>query len=453
MPTPPRERASASALALLGLLAAGCGPAEPVEEAPPAPPNLLLIISDDHGYGDFGFMGSPVARTPHIDQLAREGTVFPVAYNTASICQPSLITLLTGLYPEQWEATSRDFERRAPQGASQGFVTRARTLPRLLRRAGYRSFQGGKFWEGTYEMAGFTHGLKVRDRQGLAEVDIRSGGRASLALGRRTLMPLTDFIDAHTEEPFFVWYAPFLPHVPHDAPPEFEALYADDDLTAHERRYLANVTRLDDTVGKLVAHLEARELRDDTLIIFLADNGWQPSPPSAEREVIGGAKGKGTIYELGWRTPLVFNWPGRIPAGVVNPGLVSTVDLFPTLLDYAGVEVPADRPGHSLRPALEDGIVNLRKMLYGSDRGHRPRAARRPDSGPQHRSPTFFARSERWRYVWNSGKGKESLYDIVVDPEEERDVSAAHPELTERFRRDIEAWDASVQGSLLPDPF
>ncbi|MBW2266927.1 MAG: sulfatase-like hydrolase/transferase [Deltaproteobacteria bacterium] len=432
------------------LWVAACGSPQSDGAAVAERPNIVLIISDDHGYGDFGFMGSEVAKTPNIDRLAREGSTFPVTYNTGSLCRPSLISLLTGLDPKQWEVSTAEFARSGPRSRGKQAIRHFATLPRVLGKHGYATFQAGKLWEGNYEMAGFGDGLKTRHATGLRDTGAWAGGDESLAVGRTTLAPVTDFIDAHVGEPFFVWFAPMLPHTPHDAPKHYEDRYADLGLSGRERRYFANVSRLDDAVGALIAHLERRGLRERTLVVFLADNGWEPERRDDEQVWVGGAKGKASMFELGWRTPLVFNWPNAIPAGEVKPSLVSTLDLFPTLLDYAGAAPLPDRPGRSLRPVLDGGDPDIRTALYGSDRGIRPRerAQHGPPSAP--RAPAFFARSARWHYIWTSETGDDALYDILEDPDEEENVATAHPEQVQRFRTEIEAWHEAVQEPLLP---
>jgi uncharacterized sulfatase len=437
-------------ICLVMLCFVACDTAAPETATVFAQPNIVLMISDDQGYRDFGFMGSPVAQTPNIDRLASEGSYFPVAYNTASLCRPSLISLLTGLYPQQWEVTTKVFERRNPGPVGRSPVGAFDTLPRVLSSYGYATFQAGKFWEGTYKLAGFTNGLKTKHFADLRDSDAWAGGEESLAVGRTTLAPVTDFIDAHVDQPFFIWFAPMLPHTPHDAPKRYEDLYSDLGLSGNERRYFANVTRLDDAVGELIAHLERRGLRERTLVVFLADNGWENEQRDDDQVWVGGDRGKASMFELGWRTPLIFNWPGTIAAGAVKPSLVSTIDLFPTLLDFAGAAPLSNRMGRSLRPVLDGGDPNIRAVLYGSDRGIRPREERTPGAPRKLKAPAFFARTTRWHYIWNSESGSDALYDILGDPGEERNVAASHPEQVQRFRDELEAWNETVQEPLLP---
>lgn len=423
---------------------AACSAPEPPEPAAANPPNIVLIISDDHGYGDFGFMGSTVAKTPNIDRLAQGGTVFPVAYNTGSTCRPSLSSLVTGLDPTQWQATSEAYEQRHPGPKGKLPILAFETLPRLLRGQGYAALQTGKFWLGTYAQAGFSDGLKTLHADSRWS-KLSAGGKASLAVGRTTLAPVTEFIDAHVDQPFFIWFAPMLPHVPFDAPQHYRDRYADAGLSAHELGYFANVSRLDDSVGALVSHLEAAGVRERTLIVFLADNGWEAEKRDEGEVFAGGDKGKASIFELGWRTPLIFNWPAVIAAGETRSSLASTLDLFPTLLDYAQVAAPPEKPGRSLRPVLEGAAPDIRTTLFGSDQGYRVRDAaihrRRGKPG----EPAFFARTKHWRYIWRTESDSDALYDMRVDPREEHNLAEAHPEKVQRLREEIEAWHAGVQ--------
>src|SRR5687767_10085615 len=181
-----------------------------------ATPNVVLIVSDDQHWGDFGFMGHPHIRTPHLDKLAAEGAVFPNGYVPTSLCRASLATLLTGLYGHQHKICCNDPPGGVDRAAMHPFVRKAPALPRLLRQKGYVSLQTGKFWEGHFENAGFTHGMTVKGRH----------GDDGLVIGRKTLQPVYDFIEGNAGKPFFVWYAPMMPHEPHNPPPRLLGKYA-----------------------------------------------------------------------------------------------------------------------------------------------------------------------------------------------------------------------------------
>jgi uncharacterized sulfatase len=426
---------------------------------PPEVPNIILIIGDDHGWPYFGFMGHEIVKTPNLDALAEEGVVFPYGYTTASTCRPSLRSLLTGLHPLQWRAKRQVLRAQGRGGPGYDRIQDFVTLPRRLAERGYASFQGGKYWEGSYRAGGFSDGMK----QPIDEATLRKWGRIqskagadSLELGRTTMQPLWDFLDAHRDAPFFVWFAPKLPHTPHDPPAKYLELYRDENLSDAARKYYANITRFDDKVGELVTRLEKLGLRDETLLVYLADNGWEQDP-SATNPVkqLGGPKGKSSMYELGFRTPIIFNWPGRLPRGRRPGDLVSGVDLFTTLLDFAGLEPPPDRTGINLRPSMLAGGMSSRKAVIGSMSALRP-PQRTPAAIPKTEESlvryerAYFFRDESWHYIWYADSEKfgdrdaEELYLIDEDPREERNVVGAHPELSKRFREQIQRWIEDV---------
>ncbi|MBW2272157.1 MAG: sulfatase-like hydrolase/transferase [Deltaproteobacteria bacterium] len=438
--------ALAAALALGGLW--GCGADAPARTTP----SIVFIIGDDHGYLDFGFMGSEWVQTPNLDQLAGQGTVFPNAYVTASICGPSLRSLVTGLHPYQWTLRKLHLQSggvsRSGESEIQDFVT----LPRLLSEVGYASYQAGKFFGGSYDLAGFSEGMN-------GPGDELGFGGAGKQLGRAIpLAPVHDFLDRHGDAPFFLWFAPMLPHHPFDAGPEYSAPYQGRGLSGPALKYYANITRFDALVGELVAALEERGLREQTLIVYLADNGWDQgpgdSPPGAvtggwERD---GEKGKYSMHELGFRTPIVLNWPGQVPAGVVNEGLVSAVDLFPTVLDYAGAPPRPERPGSSLRAAVEGRAPWQREALVGGMihvRGSELRSL--PPEGRKflEPEPAYFVRDRDWHYIHYEAWGAEQLFDLRKDPDENHDLAPHRPELTARYRARIEQWKQEMQRSYM----
>ncbi len=414
-------------LCLGALLACGAPPA-PVDATPP---NIVMIISDDQGYGDFGFMGSETIRTPNLDALAASGTVFSHGYSTASTCRPAMRSLLTGLETIQWWARSLQLKR---SGVRRGFAKQIQdfeTLPGRLASVGYRSFQAGKFWEATYALAGFTHGMQEEgDNSFWGSVDAES-------LGRPSIEPVQRFIETHGQEPFFLWFAPKLPHVPHDASAELVASYPEN-LSYGARRYYANVTRFDQVVGELIETLERHGLRERTLIVFLIDNGWDQGPTARRRmlSIRDGDRGKGTVYEIGFRTPILFAWPGRVPAGKVDASLVSTVDLIPTLLDFAGAPALADRPGINLRSRIETGDGPKRDSLAGWVRAPRAVGKHADPSQPS----AFTLRKDDWRYVWYPRTDHQELHDLRQDPRQENDLSTDRPEVTRQLREIVIAW-------------
>ncbi|MCP4035694.1 MAG: sulfatase-like hydrolase/transferase, partial [bacterium] len=334
---------------LAGLLACG---------REPTPPNIVLVIGDDHGYTDFGFMGSPIAHTPELDRLAQEGVAFTHGFNTSSACRNSLLSMLTGLHPIQWDARRQQLLRAGIVHAENQLITEFATLPRLLGERGYVSFQAGKYWEGAFSSGGFDAGTTeplpdavVNETGGLPEL---SGGRG-LGIGRSTMEPVFEFLEAERDGPFFLWFAPMLPHLPHNPKPRDLAPYENRRLTDSARLYYGTITRFDRTVSRLLDALRERDLLDETLVVYLADNGWDQRPGYSREGQLDGPRGKKSIYELGFRTPIVFHWPRSIAGGRRFDARVSTVDVFTTLLDVAGAKPPPDRMGRSLWPSVAQG--------------------------------------------------------------------------------------------------
>jgi uncharacterized sulfatase len=193
------------------------------------------------------------------------------------------------------------------------------TLPKLLAGAGYRSLQTGKWWEGGCQCGGFT--------EGMTHGDPKRGGRhgdVGLQIGRKTMAPAFDFIDscAESKTPFFLWYAPFLPHTPHNPPERLLAQYRKEGVPEPIAKYQAMCTWFDETCGQLLDHVEARDLTRDTIVVLVTDNGWIQRPDKN-----GFApRSKRTAYEGGVRTPILFSWPGNIePAEHSFP--VSSIDI------------------------------------------------------------------------------------------------------------------------------
>ncbi len=393
--------------------------------AAPRRPNLVLLIGDDHGWPYSGFMGHPTVQTPNLDALAAAGTTFINAQNPASICQPTLRGLLAGVHDEQWGRRRSNLEQLLGKLPPRTEVAYYRTVPRELVRQGYLAWEGGKLWEGTFATAGFSHGLATF----LFPSWFRSAGDQFGREGWSTgtaLAPLEEFLDEAHGQPFFLWLAPLLPHVPYDAPAEFTRLYEGRE-SPQVARYFANVTWLDAVVGRVVEALERRGLRDDTLIVYLSDNGKEPA-----QDMAGVGTGKGTLYELGFRTPLVVSWPGHVPPGVVRDDLVSTLDVPATLLDYAGADAIEDLEGRSLRGAIEQGDEVGRPRLVGRYRSPHPA------------SNGYWVRTPQWRYLV-AADGREELHAIAVDPFERADVAPAHPDVVRRFRADVVAWQQRVE--------
>ena len=428
----------------------GAGPTG--DEAASRPPNIVLFISDDHGWDHYGFQGHPFARTPNVDRLADEGVLFTNGYSQAPVCVPALRTLLSGLPPALWRRAREDLV------AAHGEIPFRREsrhmpilLPRMLRRAGYTSFAGGKMWEGTFEDAGFDAGtMKV---PAFAAVD------GAMEFGRESMAPLFEWIDRQSG-PWFAWVAPMLPHIPHDPPPELVDLYRDVEISDEARRYYANVTRLDARVGELVTHLRSIGALDDTVLIYLADNGWeqrlQGTTPLGNR--LGGDRGKGSMFDRAMHTPIIVRDGRRLTAGSrsgerdVRETIVDFEDVYATILDYAGVEPHACAEGNSFRPnGAEPRDAEPTGVFFARTSQLRAPSAESIDRPPRpSHEPGRFLRSGPWAYTQHAARDEEYVYDPSDGPEARIDGSARPPELTARLRRLADAEEERLAGRHCP---
>ena len=404
-----------------------------------AAPNIVLIVSDDHAWTDYSFMRHPQLRTPHLDRLARESLTFRRGYVPSSLCCPSLASIISGKYPHQHKITSNDpplppgtsaqeFQRSAAFREGRDTMNRhlqaAGTLPALLARQDYLSLQTGKWWQGHYREGGFTHGMTQGGRHGDAGLDI----------GRKTMQPIYDFIAAARAEqkPFFVWYAPLLPHEPHTPPQRLfdkvRSLTPSDSVA----RYWASVEWFDETVGALLDHLDAKKLSNDTIVVYLADNGWIQNPDGPRYA----PKSKQSPYDGGVRTPIMLRWPGHI-APRESPDLAMSIDLAPTLLTAAGRKPPDGMLGINL---LDDTAVRRRKAIFGECFTHNAIDLDNP------------AANLRWRWMiegdWkliapdpvNEPGAEAELYNLAEDPHERVDRSQQEGQRVARMRAALDAW-------------
>lgn len=466
---------------LLSCLLAGVSPATA------SPLHVVYIIADDQAWHDFGFMGSKEALTPHLDRLAARSACFTHGYVPTSLCSPSLATLLTGRYPHQSglhynhpppgnsafnKMRSRaDYERaRAPAFAR---IRQQPSLSRLLGERGYRSLQTGKFWEGHFSNAGFTEGMTVfepapgQDYGGnrvLANGDMAAHGNGDhgLKIGRETLQPIADFLDRHAAQaPTFVWYAPYLPHQPHDSPRKFFELHEGRGLPAHRIPYLASISQFDATVGELMALYEQRGLAGNTLFVFVSDNGWTPDTVPDKKhpgEFILNKRSKYSPFEDGLRTPILLRWDGVI-APATHETLVSSVDLLPTVLEAVGAPLP-ELPGRSLLAVAKGGQTLADQPVFGEIYPGDASVLGQPARDIAYR----WVRHGRHKLIvphlhgqarpWNDYLREPALFDVVADPGEARNLADDPTQAVtlRRLRERLDAWWTPGQNDALPTP-
>lgn len=421
-------------------------------------PNIILIISDDQNYRDFGFMGNRQVQTPNLDRLASESATYVNGYVPSSVCSPSLATILTGRYPHEHgihynhpPPGNAAFNRMASRAEydlvrSESFrlIRAVDTLPRLLRDdAGYRCLQTGKFWEGHYKNAGFTHGMtkftpvpgqEFGGNRKLASGELAAHGNGDwgLKIGRQTMQPIYDFIDQADAAPFLIWYAPYLPHQPHDSPERYYDLYDGHPVSANRLPYYAAISQFDETVGQLIEHVEARELASDTLFLFIVDNGWVPGQVRAKgrpEEFDHTKRSKRAPFDDGLRTPILIRWDGHTKARM-HHGLVSSIDIMPTLLTAVGLANKAkDLPGLNLLPsACGRSSLDARRAVFGEIYPGDATSLDDPSADIAYR----WVRRGDWKLItthshngkppWGSYLVRDAMFNVVDDPGETKNL-------------------------------
>lgn len=417
--------------------------------APARKPNVLLIITDDQGYGDFSVHGNPHLRTPHIDGLAKTGVRFDRFY-VNSFCAPTRAALLTGRWPLRTGCHGVTHNREAMRPSEV-------TIAEALQAAGYRTACIGKWHNGeqyplTPRGQGFAESFGFNNGHWNDYVDpvLLRGATHEPTTGYITDV-LTDeamrFITANKAQPFLCYLAYNAPHSPYQVPDRyfdaFKAKGFDDDVSA----FYGMCENLDDNVGRLLGHLEREQLANDTIVLFLTDNGGT----AGVKLFNGGMRGgKTSVHEGGSRVPLFVRWPAaNWPPHVVVP-IVSHIDLYPTILDLCGVAPPAGPrvDGVTLRPLLEkadrDGWPDRTLFTHnpidesnkypGAVRTQRYRLVREiKGSGGGSKAKADDAGASAWQ-----------LYDMAADPGETTDIAATHPGIVQDLAARYDSWFADV---------
>lgn len=425
------------------------------------PPNFIVIFCDDLGYGDLGCFGHPTIATPHLDQMAAEGQKWTQFYVAAPVCTPSRAGLMTGRLPIRSGLCSPKRRVLFPDSAG-GLPASEITIPELLKKAGYATGMVGKWHLGHLpqylpHQHGFDEWFGVpysndmdRNSKGPKGWDAflepkfeywdvplyRNDELIERPTDQRTITKrygdeAVRFIDAHKDQPFFLYLAHSMPHVP--------LFRSDSFVDRSERGFYGDVIEeIDDSVGKVLDAVREGGLAQNTIVIFTSDNG-----PWLEYGDMGGSAGllragKGTTFEGGMRVPTIIWWPGSARPGVVtDPG--ATLDLLPTFCALAGVQIPADR------------------VLDGADISGRIRgkSASPRDSVFFYRGDILYAvRNGPWKMHFRSrprSGAKETihetplLYHLEHDPSEKKNLAKKHPEIIEQLRAIAETHQASLQ--------
>lgn len=457
-------------------------------------PNVIFILSDDQAWFDYSFMrranvekaamdldpGIPqVAKTPAIDRLADEGLTFVHGYCNP-VCRPSLASIITGAHVHQHWVSGNDLVNssgtRVDDTTVEARMQVMNPLPRTLAsQLGYTCFQTGKWWEGHPSNGGFTHSDTANSTAAGSEPSQWSGGMPSYVRARHgdwglmtgrvdyvndlqapahpipypnTVQTVTDFITTQVtaEQPFMVWYAPFLPHTPHDPPAGLLAQYTALGLSNDDARYYANIERFDGGVGAILDHLDSQGITDETIVVMICDNGRQYDLATL---------GKLTPYETGVRTPIIIRWPDQIkPGGAIEPAFIRTpvdlTDLVPTVHAALGLPKFTEMTGINL---LDPAAVAARETVCGADYDVEIRQLANPWDALESR----FAIKDGWKLILYADGNKElfQLYDratgLPVDPHETNNVVADNPEIVSDLTSAIVNWYAVAPNDVPRD--
>lgn len=406
-------------------------------------PNIVLIISDDQSWTDYSFMGHEYIQTPRIDQLAASGLTFTHGYTTAPLCSPALASIATGLYPHQHGILGNDPVFSSPERKYSAEWMQERmkhyqpviskfeelkTIADVLGENGYTSLQTGKWWPGNFATGGFDEGMTHGD-------PLREGrhGDEGLKIGREGLDEIYRFIDTAQKQnqPFYVWYAPFLPHAPHNPPDSLKQKYLTLAPTEAVANYWAMCEWFDITCGQLVDYVEQKELTQNTLFIYVTDNGWIQDP---DKPNVYAPRSKREPYEMGIRTPIIFNWDGKIKPefNITNP--VSSIDIATTIYEICGIETPDDLQGINV---LNNTALNARETIFAETFAHDFTTI---DSSLYYRMAIDFP----WKLILPDGTNKPEasteLFNIEQDPFEKENLAEENPEVVGRLKNQIENW-------------
>jgi arylsulfatase A-like enzyme len=409
-------------------------------------PNVVLILMDDLGYGDLGSYGAPDVRTPNIDRLAREGVRLTDAYANGAVCTPTRTALITGRYQQR---VSLEWALGASPGDRElGLPATGTSLPALLKANGYATGLVGKWhlgWKpefgpithGFDEFYGFlsgAHDYYTRTTDGPPDLyenttPVEPAGYLTDEITRRGV----SFIARHADGRFFLevaYNAVHWPFEPPDRPPTGATVrplrqMPDDSVPATRQDYVRMLERADRGVGEILAALERGGLANNTLVIFTNDNGGEwlsRNAPFFHR--------KGTLWEGGIRVPLIFRWPGQLPAAKTSAQPAITFDITASILAATRTPLPEGYhpDGIDLLPILRGDSPAVERRLFW--RVNRPNRQQRA------------VRSGRWKLLVDAGQYL--LFDLAADPGERADLAARHPDIVLTLKGALADWERDV---------
>lgn len=415
-----------------------------VEKSEEKLPNIVFILSDDQAWTDYGFMGHEHINTPNLDRLAAESRTFTRGYVPTSLCSPSLASIITGVYPRRHQVLGNDrvlpgdvvennkaWEMSWRAKNYESVIERFKelnTLPKMLKEKGYLSFQTGKWWIGNHANGGFDYGMTHGDPE-------RGGrhGDYGLEIGRKGMDTLYNYIDLALEKrkPFFAWYAPFLPHSPHNPPDSLLQKYIKKAPSEYVAKYWAMCEWFDITCGELMDYIEEKGETENTIFVYVCDNGWVQNEHNPTYDPVS----KRAPYDFGLRTPIMFKWKGKIEPELDDRSLVSSLDMVPTVLDLVGIDRPKELDGINV---LNDGELTDRKAIFGEIYKH---DFNNVEESLNYRMVMTYPYKLIVPNPKNRPDEKVQLFNIYDDPFEQVDLVDKNPSVVEELTRTMEeSW-------------
>jgi len=436
-------------------------------------PNIVFILADDAGWSDLGCYGADLCETPHLDQLAATGVRFTDAY-AMPVCSPTRAALMTGRHAARVQMTiwsegslKGPRNRRLLQGQSLHSLPHSETtLAKYLQDAGYLTALVGKWHLGDADHYPETHGFDVnvggthwgapqtfwwpyrgagRFGSGYRYVPHLEFGRPGEYLTDRLTDEALTVIDNAGDQPFFLYLSHHAPHTPIEAKAEDVQYFASKlrpEMKQQNAVYAGMMKSLDESVGRVLAKLDDRGVEKNTIVIFASDNGGFVGVDRKSGQTVPATNnaplrsGKGSCYEGGIRVPLIVHWPGVTTQGAICGEPVIVMDLLPTLLDAAGIELPDDvaLDGLNLRPLLSDPSRKLERDALFFHYPHYYSTT----------TPVSAVRSGDWKLLEYYEDNRAELFDLKNDLGETTDLAKQQPDRTAQLRRQLHRWRDAV---------
>ena len=446
-------------------------------------PNFVFILVDDLGWTDLGCFGSSFYETPNVDKLANSGVRFTNAYAACQVCSPTRASIMTGRYPTRTGITDYigaaqpdKWNRKTPLLPAPYETKLALdevTIAEALKQKGYATFFAGKWHLGAEAFFPEHQGFDVN--QGGIDRGGPYGGKKYFSpygnprlkdgpdgehLPDRLATETVKFMEAHKDEPFLAYLSFYSVHTPLMSREDLKQKYEEKKKTlkhgeiwgqegARKVRlvqehavYAGMVEAMDQAVGKVLDGIDSLGLADNTVVMFMSDNGGLSTSEGHPTSNLPLRGGKGWIYEGGIREPMIVRWPGVTKADTVSEQYVSSVDFFPTILEMAGVELPQQvtLDGMSFAPVLKGQAID-RGAIYWHY----------PHYGNQGGSPTAAVREGDWKLIEVYEDGHLELYNLADDPGETNNLTEKKPELASKMHAQLKAWRQET-GAKMPTP-